>query len=222
LASGKEEMMRRVLSQVMIIAAAGFMGSAGSSAAVAQTIIEEWAQVKPEPAPQLKPVTIDTKTNVLIVMDLVKGSCNNQRRPRCVASIPAIAKLMNDARSKGLTIIHTVAGTGTAADILPEVAPKNGEQLLTGTNPDKFQKTDLEKILKDKNFTTAIMVGTAAHGAVLYTASEAALRGIKVVVPVDGSTAENQFAEQAVTWILGNAPQVSAQVTLTKFDMMKF
>jgi hypothetical protein len=39
---------------------------------------------------------------------------------------------------------------------------------------------------------------------------------------VDGSTAENLFAEQAVTWILGNAPQVSSQVTLTKFDMMKF
>ena len=62
------------------------------------------------------------------------------------------------ARAKGLTIIHTVAGNATAADILPEVAPKDGEQLLTGTNPDKFQKTDLEKILKDKGFTTAIMV----------------------------------------------------------------
>jgi nicotinamidase-related amidase len=198
------------------------LGNFIPTAVSAETIIDQWASVKPEPAPQLKPVTIDTKTNALIVMDLVKGSCNNQRRPRCVASIPAVAKLINDARAKGLTIIHTVAGSGTAADILPEVAPKNGEQILTGTNPDKFQKTDLEKILKDKGFTTTIMVGTAAHGAVLYTASEAALRGIKVVVPVDGSTSENLFAEQAVTWILANAPGVSANVTLTKFDMMKF
>jgi nicotinamidase-related amidase len=214
--------MRRVLSQVMIIAAAGLAGNLIATSAGAQTIIDEWANVKPEPAPVLKPVTIDSKTTTLLVMDLVKGSCNNQRRPRCVASIPAIAKVMNEARAKGVTIIHTVAGTATAADILPEVAPKDGEQLLTGTNPDKFQKTDLEKILKDKGFTTVITVGTAAHGAVLYTASEAALRGIKVIVPVDGSTSENLFAEQAVTWILGNAPTVSAQVTLTKFDMMKF
>jgi nicotinamidase-related amidase len=214
--------MRRVLSQVMIVVAASLLGNFIPTAVSAETIIDQWASVKPEPAPQLKPVTIDTKTNALIVMDLVKGSCNNQRRPRCVASIPAVAKLINDARAKGLTIIHTVAGSGTAADILPEVAPKNGEQILTGTNPDKFQKTDLEKILKDKGFTTTIMVGTAAHGAVLYTASEAALRGIKVVVPVDGSTSENLFAEQAVTWILANAPGVSANVTLTKFDMMKF
>jgi hypothetical protein len=30
------------------------------------------------------------------------------------------------------------------------------------------------------------------------------------------------FAEQAVAWILARAPTVSTQVTLTKFDMMKF
>lgn len=214
--------MRRVMSQLMIIAAASLAGNLVSTATGAATIIDEWGSVKPEGAPTLKPVTIDTKTTALLVMDLVKGSCNNQRRPRCVASIPAIAKLMDEARAKGLTIINTVAGAGTAADILPEVAPKAGEELITRTNADKFIKTDLEKILKDKGFTTVIMVGTAAHGAVLYTASQAALRGIKVIVPVDGSTAENLFAEQAVTWILANAPGVSAQVTLTKLDMMKF
>jgi nicotinamidase-related amidase len=215
-------MMRRVLSQLTIIAAAGLIGNLVSIPAGAGTIIDDWASVKAEPAPELKPVTIDTKTTALLVMDLVKGSCNNERRPRCVASIPGIAKLMNDARANGMTIIHTVAGTGTAADILPEVAPKEGEQLLTGTNPDKFLRTDLEKILKDKGFTNVIAVGTAAHGAVLYTASEAALRGIKTIVPVDGSTAENLFAEQAVVWILARAPTVSTQVTLTKLDMLKF
>jgi nicotinamidase-related amidase len=213
--------MGRVLLQLVVIAAAGLVGTLGSHAD-AGTIIDDWASVKAEPAPELKPVTIDTKTTALLVMDLVKGSCNNERRPRCVSSIPAIVKFMNDARAKGLTIIHTTAGPATTADILPEVAPKTGEQLITGTNPDKFLKSDLEKILKDKGFTTVIAVGTAAHGAVLYTASEAALRGIKTIVPVDGASAENMFAEQAVAWILARAPTVSTQVTLTKFDMMKF
>jgi nicotinamidase-related amidase len=206
----------------MMIAAAGLAGSLVATAADAATIIDEWANVKPEPAPELKPVTIDTKTTALLVMDLIKGSCNNERRPRCVASIPTIAKFMNEARAKGMTIIHTVSGNSTTADILPEVAPKEGEQVLTRTNADKFNRTDLEKILKDKGFTTVVAVGTAAHGAVLYTASEAALKGIKVIVPVDGSTAENLFAEQAVVWILARAPGVAQQTTLTKFDMMKF
>jgi hypothetical protein len=72
-----------------------------SSPAGAVTIIDEWGSVKAEPAPALAPVTIDVKTTALVVMDLVKGSCNDQRRPRCVAQIPEIAKLLNEARAKG-------------------------------------------------------------------------------------------------------------------------
>ena len=212
--------MRRVLSHLMIIAAAGLVSNFGSAPAGAATIIDEWASVKPGPAPELKPVTIDTKTTALLAMDFVKGACNAERRPRCVASIPLIAKFMNEARAKGMTIIHTVGGRATVADILPDVAPKDGEQLISA-NSDKFLRTDLEKTLKDKGFTTIVAVGTAAHGAVLFTVAEAALRGIKVIVPVDGSTADI-FDEQAVVWILSRLPGAGQNVTLTKFDMIKF
>jgi nicotinamidase-related amidase len=34
-------------------------------------------------------------------------------------------------------------------------------------------------------------VGTASYGAVLYTASGAALRGLKVIVPVDRTSADS-------------------------------
>jgi len=214
--------MQRVFTQFIVAGAVGLAGSFGATFANAGTIIDDWASVKAEPAPELKPVTIEAKTTALLVMDIVKGSCNDQRRPRCVASVPAVAKLIGEARGKGVTVISTVSGTGTAADILPEVAPKDGEPLITGTNADKFIKTDLEKILKDKGITTVIVVGTAAHGAVLYTGSQAALRGFKVIVPVDAASSENLFAEQAVTWLFSKAPGVSAQATLTKIDMIKF
>ena len=178
--------MRLPLSASIVIGImAGAIGVPSSSAGAA-TIIDEWGSVKAEPAPKLAPVTIDVKTTALIVMDLVKGSCNDQRRPRCVASIPEIAKLLNDARAKGMTVINTTAGSGPVADILPAVAPKPGEAVLSGTVADKFVRTDLEKILKDKGITTVIAVGTSAQGAILYTASGAALRGLKVLVPVDG------------------------------------
>jgi len=87
--------------------------------------------------------------------------------------------------------------------------------MLTGTVADKFVRTDLEKMLKDKGITTVITVGTAAHGAVLYTASDAAFRGFKVIVPVDGASSENLYAEQAVAWLLTHAPGVAQQLTLT-------
>jgi nicotinamidase-related amidase len=200
----------------------GLAAVAGAPAASAATIVDEWNNAKPEAAPELKPVTVDPKTTAILVMDLVKGSCNQERRPRCVASIPAIEKFLNEARGKSVTVINTVAGSGGVQDILPAVAPKEGETVLTRTVANKFVRTDLEQILKDKNITTVIPIGTAAHGAVLYTGSEAAFRQFKVVVPVDGASSENLYAEQAVAWLFAKAPGVSAQTTLTRFDMIKF
>ncbi len=82
--------------------------------------------------------------------------------------------------------------------------------------------TDLETVLRDKGITSVIVTGTAAHGAVLYTASGAALRGLRVIVPVEGMSAENTYAEQYTAWHLSNAPRVSSQVTLTKIGMISF
>jgi nicotinamidase-related amidase len=212
----------KYLSGSMAIALIATGAAFAAATAQAATIVDEWGSVKAEAAPALKPATVDPKTTAVLVMDLVKGSCNNERRPRCVASIPAIAKFLAEARAKGVTIINTVAGSGGVADILPDVAPKPGEEILTGTVANKFIRTDLAKMLKDKGITTVIPIGTAAHGAVLYTGTEAAFLGLKVVVPVDGATSENLFAEQAVAWMFANSPGVAQQTTLTSFGMIKF
>ena len=69
-------------------------------------------------------------------------------------------------------------------------------------------------MLKDKGITTVIVVGTLANGGVLHTASEAALRGFKVVVPVDGMSSPNLdtlYTEQYTAWHLANAPVFAGQ-----------
>jgi len=119
-----------------------------------------------------------------------------------------------------VSVIYSL-GAGTAADIYQEVAPLGGEPVVT-SGPDKFLGTDLEEILKERRITTVIVTGTAAHGAVIYTASGAALRGFKVIVPVEGMSAENTYAEQYTAWHLVNAPRVGAQVTLTGMDMIQY
>jgi len=93
---------------------------------------------------------------------------------------------------------------------------------VVSSGPDKFLGTDLEKILKEKGIKTVIVVGTTSHGAVLYTASVAALRGMKIIVPVDGMSAEVLYAEQYVAWHLLNAPRISALTTLTKVDLIGY
>jgi nicotinamidase-related amidase len=66
------------------------------------------------------------------------------------------------------------------------------------------------------------VVGTTANGAVLYTASEAAFRGMKVMIPVDGISADNTYIEQYVAYNFTSAPGVAGNVTLTSVDMVKF
>lgn len=195
--------------------------------APAQTIISEWSSVKTPPAPELKPATLDPKTTAILVMDLVKQTCNSERRPRCVASIPKIEKLIAEARAKGVMLISTTVPPVPIADTVPAVAPKGNDPVVVAF-VDKFilgdKDTGLEKMLKDKGITTVVTVGTAVHGAVLYTSSAAASRGFNVIVPVDGMSGDGQigYDEQAVAYILTHAPVVSAKVTLTSIDMIKF
>jgi len=180
--------------------------------------VDEWANVKAPPPPELKPVTINPKETALLMLDFVKQICGP--RPRCVASLPKMKSLLNQAREKGVHVVYSLAGQ-TVADILPDVALRAGEPFVS-SGPNKFLNTDLEKILKEKGVKTVIVVGTAAEGAVLNTGAGSALRGFKVIVPVDGVSSSTTFAEQYTAWHLGNSPRVGPQVTLTKTELIGY
>jgi nicotinamidase-related amidase len=209
--------MKRIL--LTAIAAAVLAGIIVLPARAAN-IIDEWADVKAPPAPELKPVTVDPKTTALLLLDLIKPNCSN--RPRCVASMPAMKALLAEARVHNVLVVYSTANNGTPADILPDIAPAPGDPVVN-SGVDKFYKTDLEKILKDKGIQTVIVNGAGAHGADLYTASAAAVRGFKVIAPVDGMTAENLYFEQITAWLLSHGTGgIGQKVTLTRSDIIKF
>jgi nicotinamidase-related amidase len=191
----------------------------GMGTAQAQSVIEEWTQIKTPPAPALKAVTVATKTTALLMLDFMEQNCG--KRPRCVATEPRVKTLLDEARSKGVTVAYSIIANTTTADVRKSLAPKSDEPWVR-SGVDKFFNTDLEKILKDRGVDTVIVVGTAANGAVLYTASAAALRGMNVIVPVDGMSSADAFSEQYTAWHLANAPVISPRVTLTKIEMLKF
>jgi Isochorismatase family len=155
-----------------LAAVAAVLGYAVPSSA--ETIIDEWAMVKAPPPPELRSVTLDPKTTAILVIDLIKQTCNEQRRPRCVASIPKVEKLLAAARASGATVIYSLFPSPNPAtfpnpvigDYLPAVAPKGDEPVVTSF-VDKFaigdKDTGLQKILKDKGITTIIPVGTTPH-----------------------------------------------------------
>jgi nicotinamidase-related amidase len=186
----------------------------------AANIIDEWANVKVPPAPQLTPVTVDPKTTALLMLDFMKQNCGT--RSRCVATIPTARKLLERARAAKMMVVHTKFGTTTFADIVdPSLAPASGEATFTSF-ADKFVNTDLEKTLKDKGIKTVIAIGTLANGAVLYTGSGAANRGLNVIIPVDGLSAGDAYPEQFTVWQLANMPVFAKNITITQSDMIKF
>ena len=194
------------------------IGLSLASPTSAQTIIDEWNDIKAPAAPALKPVKVDPKETALLMLDFVKQLCG--ARPRCVASLPKVQGLLTKAREAGVLVVYSLAGQ-PITDTLPEVAARPGEGSVT-SGPDKFMNTDLDKILKEKGIKTVIVAGTAAEGAVLNTAAGAALRGYKVIMPVDAASSTQPYSEQYTAWHLANSPRVGPQVTLTKIDQISF
>jgi nicotinamidase-related amidase len=191
--------------------------------AQAQTLIDEWGTAQFPAPPALKPATIAPNETALLVLDFTNQTCSQQRRPRCAASVPKVLKLVTDARGKGALIIYSVAVPNSVpADILKELTPAGGEQVLPPLGPDKFINSDLEKTLKDKGIKTVVVMGTQAQTSVLHTGATAALKGFKVIVPVDGMSADNVFPELYTAWHLATAARISNQVTLTRFEMIGF
>ncbi len=157
-------------------------------------------------------MAVDPKTTALLMLDFVNQNCG--KRPRWLATIPAMKKLLDEAAPP------IIANT-TTADVIAEVA-RQADEPHVQSDPDKFLRIDLERILKDKGITMAIVNGTASNGAVLYTESGAAFRGMNVIVPVDGLSTVDTCSELSAVFALSSAPSVSAKTTLTRSDMIKF
>ena len=104
--------------------------------ALGQNIIDQWSQVQVPPPPELKKVTIEPKTTALLVMGFVKGSCNAERRPRCVATIPHVKKLLTEARQHGVLVMHSVpCGSAYGDLIVADLAPLPGEGIIPPNGP---------------------------------------------------------------------------------------
>ncbi|MDR3422791.1 MAG: cysteine hydrolase [Xanthobacteraceae bacterium] len=210
---------KRVFSAIVLLAALAMPLALPATPARAQNIIDEWASVKTPAPPALKPVTVNAKTTALLMLDFMNQNCG--KRPRCLATIPAMKKLLGEARAAKTAVVYSLIHNSTTPDVIKDVAPGADEPSVM-SGPDKFLGTDLEKILKDKGIETVIVTGTAANGAVLFTAAGAALRGMNVIVPVDGMSALDPYAELSTAYTLANAPLIAPKTTLTTIDMIKF
>src|SRR5258708_2172450 len=127
--------MFKILHLLPLAALAAALSYAEPSSA--ETIIDEWAKVTVPSPPELKSVTLDPKTTAILVIDIIKQTCNEQRRPRCVAAVPKIEKLLAAARASGVTVIYTLFPTPSPppspppaiSDSLPAIPPNCNDPL---------------------------------------------------------------------------------------------
>ena len=193
--------------------------------ASAGDIVTDWATVKLPPPPELKPVTVDPRTTALLVLDFMKANCGV--RPRCVAAVPNVKKLIDTARGHNMFIAYNLTGQSPKVEDMvdPSLAPRAGEHLIkNGRGANKWYNSDLEQALKDKGITTVIISGTSAQGAVAGTTQGATERGFKAIVPVDGMASEDAFNELYAAYHLAKGGPVALvqSVTVTRSDLISY
>jgi nicotinamidase-related amidase len=206
---------RHLLQLAMLGMALVLLAALPLRAAEYKDISEAWSGAEAPAPPPLQSVSVDHTTTALLILDIEERTCNADRRPRCLETVPRIAALLDKARKAGMPVVYSLTTKGTRETILPPVTPENGDPIVQAS-VDKFLNTPLQTILEDLRVNAVIITGTAAHGAVLHTATGAAQRGLQVILPVDGLSASSLYIEQAAVWLLHTGPATAQRTVLTR------
>ena len=161
-------------------------------------------------------VVVNPKATALIVVDMQ----NDFVKPggtlvveQAKGTLSAIQRLLALARRSGMVVFYTqdthdpgdpefpiwgqhVLRGSWGWQIVDELAPQAGERVIQKLRYDGFFGTPLDHELRMKDIKTVIVCGTVANICVLQTAGSAALRGYKVILPVDAISAITPFDQQ--------------------------
>lgn len=155
---------------------------------------------------------LDFNKSAILSMDLQTAivAFYTKERPGFIAGI---ATVLNQARARGLRVIHVQVGfrpglpevssrnqlfgaiksspqwqqafVGSAGAIHPEVAPATDEIVITKHRVSAFFGTDLDMILRANEIDTLILLGIATGGVVLSTLLDASDADYKLLVVED-------------------------------------
>ena len=203
------------------LAAAVALASATAAPASARTVLDQWRAVQPPAQPEVQPVSVNPATTAYLVLDMQANICNVERRPHCVDAVGPMTDFLSRARAAGMPVVYSATPTAARSDILAPLAPKDAEPIVKAS-VDKFHGTDLDQILKQKGVDTVIVCGVTAYGAVLFTATEAAVRGYKVILPVDCMPGGSLYEEQMTVYTVTQGPGTARASKLTTLAGITF
>lgn len=85
----------------------------------------------------------------LLVLDIQNQIYNQERRLRCVESVPKIVALIEKVRGAGNPVLYSLTNSAEVSDIREEVTLVPGEPIIK-SGIDKFYGTELEENLGAK------------------------------------------------------------------------
>jgi nicotinamidase-related amidase len=162
-------------------------------------------------------VRVDPSRTVLIIGDMQNDFVKEGGTlvvPDAEGTISAIRGLLDLARKSRMRVIF-VQDTHREGDpeweiwgehcgeeswgwqVVDELAPREDEATVRKPRYDAFYGTQLEHMLRLWGVDTVIICGTVANICVHYTASSAAMRWFKVIVPKDCISSFNNFDLEA-------------------------
>lgn len=133
--------------------------------------------------------------------DFVTGALAN---PAGEAVTPNVAALLDRARAEGWMVVyandahlqgdyeekvwgpHALAGT-PGAEVIPELAPRNGDIVLPKRFYSSFFETGLTSLLRQNGVNEVILTGQHTNICVRHTSSDAFNNGLEITVPRDAT-----------------------------------
>ena len=156
-----------------------------------------WSQEGPN-RPEPKPVTLDSKTTAVLVLDL-SSRCHDPKQI-CSKLMPAVGEFLDKARAAAVPIIYSVSLSAKGTPLGEVASPlkrKENEPVIYPDGFDKFMGGELQALLKEKGAKTLIITGSSTNSTVLYTATTAArIHRYNIVIPMDGSNADRQYEQE--------------------------
>jgi nicotinamidase-related amidase len=174
--------------------------------------------------PDAVAVTVDPGATAVLVLDISDATVGISSVRE---TVEPVRKLVDRARRAGARVIFSLgraAEQKVTSDL--DARPDDG---VVRSSADKFFNTDLAERLEGMRY--AVVVGTAANGAVVYTSFGCCARGLTVVVPEDGIASRDPFSTFVARYQLldqpgfqnkGNEPLKAKAVTLSRTDLITF
>lgn len=166
-------------------------------------------------------VTADPKKTALLLVDVINDLEFEGGEDLLVYARPMaqqIAALKQWAKAKDIPVIYANDNFGQwrsdfrklvqfcsehsvrGQEIARLLTPHDDDYFILKPKHSAFFQTNLDLLLQDLGITTLILVGMAGDICVLFSANDAYMRGLDVIVPADCLASESrEFNEQALT-----------------------